>query len=53
MMSPRSIAAVAALVLELFQLCGCAASADKPSNATIDELQRRHDETIRIMAGGM
>ena len=52
-MSPRSLATFAVLVLELLQLCGCAASTDKPSNATIDELQRRHDETIRIMTGGM
>jgi hypothetical protein len=51
-MSPRSIAVLAALIVQLVELCGCAASTDKPSNATIDEQQRRHDETVRIMAGG-
>ena len=51
-MSSRSLAILAAPVLELLQLGGCAASADKPPNTVIDEQQRRHDETIRIMAGG-
>jgi hypothetical protein len=51
-MSPRSIATFAALALVLLQLGGCTASADKPSNAVIDEQQRRHDETIKIMVGG-
>ena len=51
-MSPRSIAAFAALIVLLLELGACTASADKPSNAVIDEQQRRHDETIKIMAGG-
>ena len=51
-MPSRSIAALTALVVLLLQLGACAASANKPSNAVIDEQQRRHDETIRIMVGG-
>ena len=48
-MSPRSLVVLALLLL---QLGACAAIADKPSNAVIDEQQRRHDETIKIMVGG-
>jgi hypothetical protein len=48
-MSPRALAVLALLVL---QLGACVASANKPSNAVIDEQQRRHDETIKIMVGG-
>ena len=47
-MSPRSLVVLALLL----QLGACAAIADKPSNAVIDEQQRRHDETIKIMVGG-
>ena len=49
-MSPRSIAALTALVLELLQLCACAAS--KPSNAAIEEIERRHEEQMQRMGGG-
>lgn len=49
-MSPRSIAILAALVLELLQLCGCAVS--KPSNAAIEQMERRHEEDMQRMGGG-
>jgi hypothetical protein len=52
-MSPRSIAAFTALVLQLFQLCGCAVNAAKPSNAAaIEEMERRHEEDMTRMGGG-
>jgi hypothetical protein len=49
-MSPRSIAALAVLVLQLLQLCGCAVS--KPSSAAIEQMERRHDEDMQRMGGG-
>ena len=49
-MSPRSIAILAALVLQLLQLCGCAVS--KPSNAAIEQMERRHEEDMQRMGGG-
>jgi hypothetical protein len=52
-MSPRSIAAFTALILQLFQLCGCTANAAKPSNAAaIEEMERRHEEDMTRMGGG-
>jgi hypothetical protein len=52
-MSPRSIAAFTALVLQLFQLCGCTVNAAKPSNASaIQEMERRHEEDMTRMGGG-
>jgi len=49
-MSLRSIAVLAALIL--LQLCGCATTAGKSSNVTVDELERRHDEMMQRMGGG-
>jgi hypothetical protein len=52
-MPPRSVAAFTALVLQLFQLCGCTANAAKPSNAAaIEEMERRHEEVMKTMGGG-
>jgi hypothetical protein len=52
-MSPRSIAAFTALVLQLLQLCGCTANATRPSNAAaIEEMERRHEEDMTRMGGG-
>jgi hypothetical protein len=48
-MSLRSIAVLAALVL--LQLCGCAATS-KPSDPSVNELERRHDEMMQRMGGG-
>jgi cytochrome c-type biogenesis protein CcmH/NrfG len=49
-MSPRSIAALIALALQLLQLGACAAS--KSSNAAIEEMERRHEEDMTRMGGG-
>jgi hypothetical protein len=49
-MSPRSIAALIALVLQLLQLGACATS--KSSNAAIEEMERRHEEDMTRMGGG-
>jgi hypothetical protein len=49
-MSPRSIAALIALVLQLLQLGACAAS--KSSNAAIEQMERRHEEDMQRMGGG-
>jgi hypothetical protein len=49
-MSPRSIAALIALVLQLLQLGACAAS--KSSNAAVEEMERRHEEDMKRMGGG-
>ena len=49
-MSLRSIAVLAALIL--LQLCGCAATAGKSSNVTVEELERRHDEMMQRIGGG-
>jgi hypothetical protein len=49
-MSPRSIAALIALALQLLQLGACAAS--KSSNASIEEMERRHEEDMIRMGGG-
>ena len=52
-MSLRSIAAFTALVLQLLmQLLGCATTAGKPSDPTVNELERRHDEMMQRMGGG-
>jgi hypothetical protein len=48
-MSLRSITVLAALIL--LQLCGCAATS-KPSDASVNELERRHDEMMQRMGGG-
>ena len=48
MMSLRSITILAALIL--FQLCGCV-TASRPSDPTVNELERRHDEEMQ-RAGG-
>jgi hypothetical protein len=48
-MSLRSITVLAALIL--LQLCGCAAT-NKPSDASVNELERRHDEMMQRMGGG-
>jgi hypothetical protein len=49
MMSLRSITVLAALVL--LQLCGCI-TAGKPSDPSVNELERRHDEEMQRMGGG-
>src|SRR5260370_988714 len=43
MMSLRSLTVLAALIL--LQLCGCAAMS-KPSDPSVNELERRHDERL-------
>jgi hypothetical protein len=48
-MSLRFIAALAALIL--LQLCSCA-TAGKPPDPTINEMERRHDEMMQRMGGG-
>jgi hypothetical protein len=48
-MSLRSITILAALIL--LQLCGCVA-ASKPSDPSVNELERRHDEMMQRMGGG-
>ena len=48
-MSLRSITVLAALVL--LQLCGCVTTG-KPSDASVNELERRHDEMMQRMGGG-
>jgi hypothetical protein len=47
--SLRSIAALAALIL--LQLCGCAPTS-KPSDPSVNELERHHDEMMQRMGGG-
>jgi hypothetical protein len=47
--SLRSITVLAALIL--LQLCGCAATS-KPSDPSVNELERRHDEMMQRMGGG-
>jgi hypothetical protein len=49
-MSPRSIAALMVLLLQLLQLGACAVS--KSSNAAIEEMERRHEEDMKRMGGG-
>jgi hypothetical protein len=49
MMSLRSLTVLAALIL--LQLCGCAAMS-KPSDPSVNELERRHDEMMQRMGGG-
>ena len=49
-MSPRSIAALMALVLQFLLLGACTAS--KSSNAAIEEIERRHEEQMQRMGGG-
>jgi hypothetical protein len=48
-MSLRSVTVLTALIL--LQLCGCV-TAGKPSDPTINELERRHDENMQRMGGG-
>jgi hypothetical protein len=48
MMPLRSITMLAALIL--LQLCGCAA-ASKPSDPSVNELERRHDEMMQRLGG--
>ena len=48
-MSLRSITVLAALIL--LQLCGCVATSN-PSDPSINELERRHDEMMQRMGGG-
>ena len=48
-MSLRSIVVFAALIL--LQLCGCVATS-KPSEPSVNELERRHDEMMQRMGGG-
>jgi hypothetical protein len=47
--SLRSITVLAALIL--LQLCGCATTS-KPSDPSVNELERRHDEMMQRMGGG-
>jgi hypothetical protein len=49
MMSLRSITVFAVLIL--LQLCGCV-TANKSSDPTVNELERRHDEDMQRMGGG-
>ena len=39
-----------ALALQLLQLCACTAS--KSSNATLEEIERHHEEQMQRMSGG-
>ena len=48
-MSLRSITLLAALIL--LQLCSCATT-NKPSDPSVNELERRHDEMMQRMGGG-
>jgi hypothetical protein len=48
-MSLRSITVLAALIL--LQLGGCVTTS-KPSDPSINELERRHDEMMQRMGGG-
>lgn len=48
-MSLRSITVLAALIV--LQLCGCTA-ASRPSDPSVNELERRHDEMMQRMGGG-
>jgi hypothetical protein len=47
--SLRSITALTALIL--LQLCGCVTTS-KPSDPSVNELERRHDEMMQRMGGG-
>jgi hypothetical protein len=49
MMSLQSLTVLAALIL--LQLCGCAAMS-KPSDPSVNELERRHNEEMQRMGGG-
>jgi hypothetical protein len=49
MMSLRSITVLVALIL--LQLCSCV-TAGKPSDPSINEMERRHDEMMQRMGGG-
>jgi hypothetical protein len=51
-MSPRSVAILAALIVQLVQLCGCATASKPSTDPTVNELERRHDEMMRRMGGG-
>ncbi len=51
-MSLRSIAALSLALLLLLQLCGCAATTGRPANASVDDMERRHDEMMKRMGGG-
>ena len=48
-MSLRSLAALAVLILS--QLSACATNG-KPSDPSINEMERRHDEMMQRMGGG-
>jgi hypothetical protein len=48
-MSLRSIAVLATLIV--LQLCGCV-TASRPSDPSVNELERRHDEMMQRMGGG-
>lgn len=48
-MSLRSIAGLMALLL---QLCGCAQTTGKPSDASVNDMERRHDEMMQRLGGG-
>ena len=48
-MSLRSITVLAALIL--VQLCGYVTTS-KPSDPSVNELERRHDEMMQRMGGG-
>jgi hypothetical protein len=47
--SLRSITVLAVLIL--LQLCGCITTS-KPSDQSVNELERRHDEMMMRMGGG-
>jgi hypothetical protein len=48
--SLRSITVLTALIL--LQLCGCVTTTSKPSDPSVNELERRHDEMMQRMGGG-
>ena len=48
-MSLRSITILAALIL--LQFCGCVTTG-KPSDRSVNELERNHDEMMQRMGGG-
>lgn len=49
-MSLRSISVLAALIL--LQLCGCLTTTSKTPDASVNELEHRHDEMMQRMGGG-
>jgi hypothetical protein len=47
-----SLRSIAGLIILLVQLCGCAQTVGKPSDASVNDMERRHDEMMQRMGGG-